>query len=148
VLQLDICNFTRMSQGSSAMEIAQMVHKLFSSFDQAVMKYKLFKIDTVGDAYIVAGWLPCDSDWSMKEETRASCSSILNLARLMLRALRKHNRERGGKEELSCRVGIAVGLVASGVLGRRHSRFYVVGQAMREVDLLEQTALINNVHVS
>jgi len=33
------------------------IHELFSDFDEAVMKFELFKIDTIGDAYIIVGWL-------------------------------------------------------------------------------------------
>ena len=33
------------------------IHELFSDFDEAVMKFQLFKLDTIGDAYIIVGWL-------------------------------------------------------------------------------------------
>lgn len=56
-LQLDICGFTVLSQTVSPVGLAQKVHELFSDFDKAVIDFKLFKVDTIGDAYIVVGWL-------------------------------------------------------------------------------------------
>ena len=39
------------------MELAQAMHHIFSAFDTSVQAVNLFKMDTVGDAFIVAGWL-------------------------------------------------------------------------------------------
>jgi len=61
-LQLDICGFTVLSQTVSPMELAETVHLLFSDFDEAVMELKLFKVDTIGDAYIIVGWLHGSQD--------------------------------------------------------------------------------------
>ena len=47
VVQLDICRFTELSGSMSAMEVAEMVHALFSAFDAAVSRRGLFKMDTV-----------------------------------------------------------------------------------------------------
>ena len=58
VLQLDLVAYTELAQSISALEVAQMLHQIFGAFDFEVQKLDLFKMDTVGDAYIVAGWLP------------------------------------------------------------------------------------------
>ena len=42
----------------SPMQLASLVHGIFSGFDAAVKDRGLFKMDTVGDAYLVAGFLP------------------------------------------------------------------------------------------
>ena len=56
-LQLDICGFTMLSSALSPVALAETVSKLFSDFDQVVMGTNIFKIDTIGDAYIMVGWL-------------------------------------------------------------------------------------------
>jgi len=56
-LQLDICGFTLLSSALSPVELAETVSKLFSDFDEVVMGTNIFKIDTIGDAYIMVGWL-------------------------------------------------------------------------------------------
>ena len=39
-------------------KLAGIIHAVFSDFDLHVMGKDLFKIDTIGDCYIVVGWLP------------------------------------------------------------------------------------------
>ena len=55
VLQLDICNFTVLSQAMTPVKLADVINQLISSFDKLVMRRNLTKIDTIGDAYIVVG---------------------------------------------------------------------------------------------
>ena len=44
VLQLDICRFTELSQTMAPMEVARMLHGVFSAFDAAVLERNLFKV--------------------------------------------------------------------------------------------------------
>ena len=44
------------------MTLARTLDELFSSFDSMVQSLNLFKMDTVGDAYIVADFLPHPAD--------------------------------------------------------------------------------------
>ena len=62
VLQLDLCGFTALSQTMTPMTLARTLDELFSSFDSMVQSLNLFKMDTVGDAYIVADFLPHPAD--------------------------------------------------------------------------------------
>ena len=53
-----------MLQTLKPIEAAELVHDLFSDFDTAVKARGLLKMDTVGDAYIVAGFLPAKGEGS------------------------------------------------------------------------------------
>ena len=44
VLQLDICGFTEFSTKTTPMELAQVMHHLFSAFDSTVESLNLFKV--------------------------------------------------------------------------------------------------------
>eukprot|EP00960_Hanusia_phi_P074956 768351-Hanusia_phi.AAC.1 len=145
VLELDLCNFTRLSQGMDPMELANMIHRVFSKFDLIVQDKGLFKMDTVGDAYIVSGWLPQGVDWMRKKETKEVCHAVLDLARSMLSIVQE--QKLGEEQKLSCRIGISVGMVTSGILGKIQSRFHIIGQALKEAEQLEHDALVNSVHV-
>ncbi|EKX45149.1 hypothetical protein GUITHDRAFT_44001, partial [Guillardia theta CCMP2712] len=146
VLQLDICNFTAMSQTMSALHVATMVHSIFSAFDSSVERLDLFKMDTIGDAYIVAAWLPETPDWHEDRNSKKICRKVLMLARDMITAMEEHRTLTG--LEVNCRIGISVGKFACGLIGRVQSRFHVMGRAMGEVEHLEQKCVINGIHVS
>jgi len=145
VLQLDVCNFTQLSADMAPLALARAMHELFSSFDQLVLDRGLFKIDTVGDAYVVVGWLPEErGEEEGEDEAKLRgldvCRSVVSLAQLMVEEARACG--------MACRVGVAVGSVAAGVRGSMQSRFHIEGAAMQEAELLERRSKQNAVHVS
>jgi class 3 adenylate cyclase len=90
VLQLDICGFTQFSREVTAMELALTLHHVFSVFDSYVQRLHLFKMDTVGDAYIVAAWLVQDEN-ARETESRwrqQLCHKVLWCAANMLHTIR------------------------------------------------------------
>ena len=54
---VDIVDFTRLAEGMSPQQVFTMLNHVFSSFDELAEKYRLEKIKTIGDAYMVAGGL-------------------------------------------------------------------------------------------
>ena len=150
VLQLDICRFTELSRAMAPMDVARMLHDVFSAFDAAVQERGLFKMDTIGDAYIVAGLLPpCDPGapaGAHASEVRRVCASVLEVARAMLRAAAAYRRD--GGRDVHCRIGISLGLVVTGVLGRLQPRLHLFGEGMRAAESHEQTGEADAVHVN
>ena len=143
VLQLDICGFTSLSQTMPAMEVARLVHRLFCSFDTAVKDLGLFKMDTIGDAYIVAGFLPPRDSWSDSEGCDAgaaaaaswdelgcqasdTCHRLLLLGRALISEMAACRRETG--IDVHCRIGLAIGPIVVGALGRLQPRIHMLGQ--------------------
>ena len=136
VLQLDVCGFTAMSQGTPPMEVARLLHGLFVAFDQAVLSHGLYKLDTVGDAYLAAAFRP---------DGRAA-AGVLAAARAMLAAMAECRRATG--RDVRCRIGIAVGQVVAGVLGRLQPRFHILGDGARDAEAHETGGPAGAVHVS
>lgn len=59
VLQLDLCDFTTFSKSVEASELAAVMHVIFSEFDAALASHpQVHKLDTIGDAYMAAVFLP------------------------------------------------------------------------------------------
>ncbi|KAL8441686.1 hypothetical protein Emag_006978 [Eimeria magna] len=48
----DICGFTSWAKNVDACEVVTMLQKLFAKFDRDSTKYKLYKLCTIGDAYV------------------------------------------------------------------------------------------------
>jgi hypothetical protein len=111
----------------------------------------LFKMDTIGDAYIVAGLLPFEGDRSISpgsfdQESARVCRDVLDVAAAMIEALAVHRATTG--QDVDGRIGVSVGTVVSGVLGRLQPRFHILGPGMRHAEMLEQTGRVGAVHVS
>ena len=69
ILFTDIVGFTSMSQSCQPFEVMSFLHNLFTAFDDLVdMDSDLWKVETIGDAFMVASGLGVtSSDESMRE---------------------------------------------------------------------------------
>ncbi|KAJ1493678.1 nucleotide cyclase [Baffinella frigidus] len=142
VLVLDLCNFTKISQEGTPLQLIGYINSIFSAFDREVKKQGLFKMDTIGDAYVAAGLL---NSLDPAEATER-CAAMIRLSQRMLKVLEDH-REVSGKD-LRCRIGISTGEVYAGVLGRLQPRYHLFGEPMRIAEQLEQRCAVDGVHVS
>jgi hypothetical protein len=58
VMFADIVNFTPLSASMTPVELVDLLNQVFSYFDSQVEKYRLEKIKTIGDCYMVASGIP------------------------------------------------------------------------------------------
>ena len=156
VLQLDLCNFTVLSQQLAPEKLADVVNSLIRDFDECVLGSvgHMIKIDTIGDAYIVVNWMTSGNPSSVSD-TRSNnhqqeiCTLCLYLdviivANNILSVLARHRAMTG--IDLHARIGIGAGEVISGVMGRLQPRFCVYGPAMMEAAENELQGQADKVH--
>merc|ERR1712188_265422 len=68
ILFTDIVGFTSMSQTCLPFEVMSFLHNLFTAFDDLVdMDSGLWKVETIGDAFMVAAGLGVISDESTRD---------------------------------------------------------------------------------
>ena len=105
ILFADIVGFTELSAKLSPINLVRILNDLFSRFDDLLDKYKLNKVKTIGDCYMVT---------SVPESIRdkESCLAVCRFSLDMLVELNNFNAENPGYN-LNLRVGINSGPVVS-----------------------------------
>lgn len=111
VMFADIVNFTRVAEGLTPQQVFTTLNKIFSSFDELTEKYKLEKIKTIGDAYMVAGGLN-HKHAKDSGHTDAIAEMALEMRDLLSRDFNVNQLH------LEIRIGIGTGPVVAGVVGK------------------------------
>ncbi len=134
VLFADIAGFTPMVEGMAPHEVVRLLDGIFSTFDGLAAAHGLEKIKTIGDAYMVASGL-LDSDPSHPKR----------LAEMAL-AMRDEIERRGGA--LALRIGIDIGPVVAGVIGRSKFIYDLWGDTVNTASRMESHGVTRAIQVT
>jgi class 3 adenylate cyclase len=138
ILFADIVGFTEFSENLSPKSTVEILNRVFSLFDSLVDKYRLEKIKTIGDAYMVAGGLPSPGENDLE--------AIADLSLDMIRALAQFNIENNQTFEI--RIGIHTGAVVAGVIGVKKFTYDVWGDTVNIAHRMESHGLPGQIQVS
>ncbi|PNH02766.1 Guanylate cyclase soluble subunit beta-2 [Tetrabaena socialis] len=136
VLFADIQGFTPMCGQLPAAVVMRFLNDLFVRFDAQLDSHEVYKVETIGDCYVVAGGLVHEDADGMAAVRRASGEEdaqqgarVFAFAQAMLRSASAVTLPTTG-EPVRLRVGIHTGPVVSGVVGTRMPRFCLFGDTM------------------
>ncbi|MEO1067835.1 MAG: adenylate/guanylate cyclase domain-containing protein [Cyanobacteria bacterium J06638_6] len=138
VLFADIVNFTELTQRMSAIGLVDLLNQVFSQFDHLTDRYRLEKIKTIGDAYMVVAGLP--------ERRSDHAAAIADMALAMQAAIDRINTETG--QSLAIRIGIHTGPVVAGVIGLKKFAYDLWGDTVNLASRLESNGLPGKIQVS
>ena len=138
VLFADLVGFTTMSQGMTASRLVEVLHALFSEFDQLVEQAGLEKIKTIGDCYMLVGGLP--------EARNDHAKAVVTTALHMLEAMDRFNKAHSS--ELMMRIGIHSGPVVAGVIGKHKFTYDLWGNTVNVASRMESSGTPGRVHIS
>jgi len=98
----DIKGFTALSAKSSTSEIILLLNKLYTIVDAIVDRYDVYKVETIGDAYMIASGLPNRNGQQHSEQ-------MATLALNVLQELNQFYIPHRPNERLLIRIGLHTG---------------------------------------
>ncbi|KPP61551.1 guanylate cyclase 2G-like [Scleropages formosus] len=126
----DIVGFTTMCAISTALEVVTLLNDLYSLFDEIIKLYDVYKVETIGDAYMVVSGLPVSNG-------PQHASEIATMALHFLSAIGSFRIRHLPQEHLALRVGIHSGPVVAGVVGTTMPRYCLFGDTVNTASPLK-----------
>eukprot|EP00117_Sycon_ciliatum_P003398 scpid21713/ scgid8212/ Guanylate cyclase soluble subunit beta-2 len=139
ILFSDIKGFTNICGQAQPLQVVRMLHEVYMRFDHLVAAHKVYKVETIGDAYMVVGGLP---EMCEDHAQRIACQA-LDMQAEAKKVLSPHTRE-----PLEIRVGIHSGTVMAGVVGQRMPRYCLFGNNVNIASRTESTGEAGKIHIT
>ncbi|KAI8930117.1 adenylate and guanylate cyclase catalytic domain-containing protein [Entophlyctis helioformis] len=132
---LDVVGFTTICSTISPMETVGLLNGIYQIFDDIIEQYDAYKVETIGDSYMVVSGLP-------KRNGERHASEIANLALHILAKVYAYKFEHNPELKLRVRIGINTGPVVAGVVGSKMPRYCLFGDTVNTASRMESTALV------
>ncbi len=142
VLFADIHGFSRLSGKADSQAIIDKLDEIFFEFDAIAKKYKLEKIKTIGDTYMLAGGVPIKNSTNPIDVVMAA----LEMKRHLEEVQKSFDSEGGKLWEL--KIGIHTGPVIANVIGKRKVSYEIKGDTVNTASRIESAAEPGNIVIS
>ncbi|XP_032891100.1 soluble guanylate cyclase 88E-like [Amblyraja radiata] len=139
ILFSDVVGFTRICSLITPMQVVSMLNTMYTLFDTLSEKHKVFKVETIGDAYMVVAGVP--------EKTKFHAHNICDMALDMVRSM-DHLKEPSTGNNIKIRVGVHSGMVVAGVVGHKMPRFGLYGDTVHSASAMESNGKEMHVQLS
>ncbi|XP_069748544.1 guanylate cyclase soluble subunit beta-2 [Narcine bancroftii] len=139
ILFSDVVTFTNICAICEPIQIVHMLNAMYSQFDRITSVHNVYKVETIGDAYMVVGGVPIP--------VSSHAERVANFALGMRIAARKVKNPVTG-DPIQIRVGIHSGPVLAGVVGEKMPRYCLFGDTVNTASRMESHGLPGKIHLS
>ncbi|XP_006814974.2 atrial natriuretic peptide receptor 1-like [Saccoglossus kowalevskii] len=146
----DIVGFTAISAVSDPMQVVNLLNSLYILFDGIIEHYDVYKVETIGDAYMVVSGLPT------RNGTRHA-SEIATMSLELLKHVNSFTIPHMPDEKLKLRIGIhtgndllsvLLGPCVAGVVGLAMPRYCLFGDTVNTASRFESSGQALRIHIS
>ncbi|CAB3220057.1 unnamed protein product [Arctia plantaginis] len=136
----DIVGFTALAARSTPVQVVDLLNDLYTTFDAAIEQYRVYKVETIGDAYMVVGGLPV--------RTQDHAQSIATMALHLLHLAGRFRIRHLPDTPLHLRIGLHSGPCCAAVVGLTMPRYCLFGDTVNTASRMESTGAAWRIQVS
>lgn len=138
----DIVGFTNISATLPPIKISDMLDRLYNKFDNLSVRHDIFKVETIGDAYMAVTNLVKDQPDHAKRVAEFSVDALEAANQTLID---EDDPEQG---VVNIRVGFHSGPVVANVVGSRNPRYCLFGDTVNTASRMESNSQENRIHCS
>ncbi|XP_060769053.1 retinal guanylyl cyclase 1 [Neoarius graeffei] len=137
----DIVGFTTISSLSEPIEVVDLLNDLYTLFDSIIGMHDVYKVETIGDAYMVASGVP-------SRNGNRHAAEMANMSLDILSCIGTFKMRHMPSVKVKIRIGLHSGPVVTGVVGLTMPRYCLFGDTVNTASRMESTGLPYRIHVN
>ncbi|XP_055344411.1 atrial natriuretic peptide receptor 1-like [Paramacrobiotus metropolitanus] len=128
----DIVGFTTIAARGTPMAVVELLNNLYTFFDSVLEKFDVYKVETIGDAYMVSSGLPVRNG-------NRHAAEIASMALALMARIVSFQVPHRPQEHIQIRAGANSGPCVAGIVGLKMPRYCLFGDTVNVASRMEST---------
>ncbi|PAV61372.1 hypothetical protein WR25_26379 [Diploscapter pachys] len=137
----DIVKFTQLASKCTPFQVVNILNELYGNFDSIIEQYDAYKVESIGDGYLVVSGLPARNGFN---HTKV----IVNMSLDFMDYVSKFRISHLLNDRVELRIGINSGPCVAGVVGLSMPRYCLFGDTVNTASRMESNGKPSHVHLS
>ncbi|KAL3071733.1 hypothetical protein niasHT_035634 [Heterodera trifolii] len=137
----DVVSFTTLAGKCSPLQVVNLLNGLYTAFDGIIDTHDCYKVETIGDGYLVCSGIP-------KRNGDQHAKEIAELSFAFLRTVSNFRVDHLPSERVNLRIGFHSGPAVAGVVGLTMPRYCLFGDSVNTASRMESNGKAGKIHIS